>query len=181
MKRLTAAQERFLTNAVLISAARLVFDKLSSTGTPLCRLGDIANTSSGGTPDRGVSSYYGGEIPWLKSGELNDAVVTEAQEFITQEGLDHSSAKIFPKGTLLIALYGATVGKTGILGIDASTNQAICSVTPKSDILNRNYLFWCLRNKRIDFLEKSFGGAQPNISQTFLQDTDRKSTRLNSS
>ena len=77
-------------------------------GWTLTTIGHIAETSSGGTPTRGVSEYYGGPIPWVKSGELNDGCVSEVSEFITEKGLSNSSAKIFPSGTLLIALYGAT-------------------------------------------------------------------------
>ena len=92
------------------------------------KLKDIFDTTSGGTPNRGVSAYYGGDIPWLKSGELNDGIIFSAEEYITNEGLQNSSAKLFPKGSLLIALYGATVGKLGILNFDSTTNQAICCI-----------------------------------------------------
>jgi type I restriction enzyme S subunit len=78
-------------------------------------LGEVCSTTSGGTPSRGVLSYYGGSIPWIKSGELNDGVVEGSEELITERALSESSAKLFPKGTLLIALYGATVGKLGVL------------------------------------------------------------------
>ena len=92
------------------------------------RLGDIAKTSSGGTPKRGTAAYYGGIIPWVKSGELGDSTVYETSETITDTGLKNSSAKLFPKGTLCIALYGATIGKLGVLGVDAATNQAVCGI-----------------------------------------------------
>src|ERR1035438_4443101 len=81
---------------------------------------EIARTQSGGTPSRTAPAYYGGDIPWVKSGELGDGHVFHSEESITQLGLDSSSAKVFPKGTLCIALYGATVGKLGILEIDAA-------------------------------------------------------------
>jgi type I restriction enzyme S subunit len=170
MTKLTAAQERFLTNATLIAASRLVFQRLARCGVPLKRLSEIAETTSGGTPDRNVSSYYGGDIPWIKSGELNDGLIEKSDEFITEEGLHDSAAKVFPKGTLLIALYGATVGKTGILGIEAASNQAVCAVIPKDSTLVA-YLHWYFRYKRPEFLTSSFGGAQPNISQGILRDT----------
>lgn len=135
-------------------------------------LGKVCKTMSGGTPSRSRSDYFDGKIPWLKSGELNDGLITDSEEHITQEALDNSNAKMFPKGTLLIALYGATVGKTGILGIDSSTNQAICALFPQKDVLERDYLHWFLKFKRNDFLSKSFGGAQPNISQALLRKTN---------
>lgn len=85
-----------------------------------CELKDIFDTSNGGTPKRGNPAYYCGDIPWMKSGELNNGIVSEAEEFIIEEGLKNSSAKLFPRGSLLIALYGATVGKLGILDFDSA-------------------------------------------------------------
>ena len=135
-------------------------------------LGKVCRTTSGGTPSRNRPDYFEGDIPWLKSGELNDILITDSEEHITEMALQNSSAKTFPKGTLLIALYGATVGKTGILGIDSSTNQAICALFLQSNVLERDYLHWFLKYKRNDFLKKSFGGAQPNISQSLLKKTN---------
>lgn len=135
------------------------------------RLGDVAETSSGGTPQRGVLKYYGGNIPWIKSGELPDGLITQVEEFITEEGLAKSSAKIFPSGTLLIAMYGATVGRLGILGMAAATNQAVCAITPSSEI-DQEYLFFWLLTIRNELIEASFGGAQPNISQTVIRDIE---------
>ena len=78
-------------------------------------VGEVAETTSGGTPSRKRPEYYGGTIPWIKSGELKGENITSSEELITEEGLSSSSAKIFPRGTAVVALYGATVGKTGIL------------------------------------------------------------------
>ncbi len=129
------------------------------------RLGEISKIESGGTPNRKEASYWiGGTIPWIKSGELNDSIILSSEEFITKSGLENSSAKIFPKNTLLIALYGATVGKTGLLGISAATNQAIAALLPKQE--NRfdprflQYMIIYLRGKLIS---TSSGGAQSNI------------------
>lgn len=171
MAKLTAAQQRLLDDAIFIAASRLVFSKLAQSHTPITKLSTIAETTSGGTPLRSVSAYYGGNIPWIKSGDLNDGLIEGADEYITTEGLQNSSAKIFPAGTVVIALYGATVGKTGILNIDAASNQAVCAIFPKNSDIDRNYLFWFLRHKRQDFLDMSFGGAQPNISQAILRET----------
>jgi type I restriction enzyme S subunit len=135
------------------------------------KLGNLCDTTSGGTPSRERPDFFNGEIPWLKSGELNDVLIVDSEERITEEGLQNSNAKIFTKGTLLIALYGATTGKTGILGVDAATNQAICAIFPNKNIIGRDYLHWFLRFKRDDYLFKSFGGAQPNISQKLLKET----------
>ena len=108
-------------------------------------------------------------IPWVKSGELNDREITDTEEYITEEGLSYSSAKVFPSGTLLIALYGATVGKTGILRIAASTNQAVCAVFPKQDHFLSEFMMYCLMHRREDLLRERYGGAQSNISQTLLR------------
>jgi len=136
----------------------------------LVRLGDIAKTTSGGTPRRDRPEYYGGQIPWVKSGELGDSVVYETGETITDEALESSNAKVFPKGTLCIALYGATVGKLGILGIDAATNQAVCAIFPP-DGLDTRYLYRFFESKRRELIEQGKGGAQPNISQGIIRDT----------
>lgn len=134
------------------------------------KLGEICDTSSGGTPSRSQPNYWNGEIKWLKSGELNDGLVDKVEETISQEGLKHSSAKVLPKGTLLIAMYGATIGRLGILNIQTSTNQAICAITPKeSNTINTKFLFWFLFASRPKMLQDSFGGAQKNISQTYLK------------
>lgn len=133
------------------------------------RLGDVAKTSSGGTPKRGIAEYYGGEIPWVKSGELGDGTVCDVQETITQSGLDNSSAKLFPKGTLCIALYGATIGKLGVLGVDATTNQAVCGIFLPQDI-DTQYVFHFLASIRRDLIEQGKGGAQPNINQGIIRD-----------
>ncbi len=133
------------------------------------RLGDVAKTASGGTPKRTVSAYYGGGIPWVKSGELGDSTVFETSETISKTGLDNSSAKIFPKGTLCVALYGATVGKLGILGTDAATNQAVCGVFLPSEIDTR-FAYRFLESRRRQLVESAKGGAQPNISQEIIRD-----------
>ncbi len=137
----------------------------------VCKLSDIFLTSSGGTPKRGVSSYYGGNIPWLKSGELNNGIIYWSEEFITQEGLKNSSAKIFPKGSLLIALYGATVGKLGILDFDSTTNQAICCIYQNKNY-SRNFLFYYLVYKKDYLINSGKGGAQPNISQEIIKNLE---------
>ncbi len=125
--------------------------------------------TSGGTPSRrNLEFYKDGTIPWVKSGELENNVITETDEYITEAGLDNSSAKIFPKGTLLIALYGATIGKLAFLGIDAATNQAVCGIF-KNDKVDLKYLYYFLLFSRPNLVKQGQGGAQPNISQTILK------------
>ncbi|MBC8458546.1 MAG: restriction endonuclease subunit S, partial [Deltaproteobacteria bacterium] len=142
-----------------------------SEGWEWTTIGAICETASGGTPSRNKSEYYDGEIPWLKSGELNDSFIFSTQESITELGLRNSSAKVFKSGDILIALYGATVGKLGILGKPVSTNQAICAIRTPS-ILGNKYLFWFLKYKRNTLLKKRIGGAQPNISQQIIRNTE---------
>lgn len=132
-------------------------------------IGEIAILSSGGTPSRANSGYFRGSIPWVKSGELNYNIITDTEEKITQEALDSSSAKIIPSKSLLIALYGSTVGKIAILGIDASTNQAVASITNFTNF-NQYFLFYYLLHNREKLLQKRKGGAQPNISQKILSE-----------
>lgn len=135
------------------------------------RLGDIFKTSSGGTPSRKNPTFFNGKIPWVKSGELDKGIIKDTEEKISVEALQNSSAKIFPKGTLLIALYGATIGKLGFLGVDAATNQAVCGIF-HNEIVTLEFLKYYLLHKRQDLIEKSAGGAQPNISQTILKNLE---------
>jgi len=133
------------------------------------RLGDVAETTSGGTPSREVPEFFGGTIPWVKSGELNDTLITKTEETITEDGLRNSNAKIFQKGTLLIAMYGATAGKVGILAIPATTNQAICAILPDTSLALQDFLFYALIRQRETLLSKRYGGAQPNLNQAIIR------------
>lgn len=132
------------------------------------RMQEIAQWGSGGTPSRKVSEYYNGDISWVKTGELNDDYIFETEEHITQEAISHSSAKIYPTDTVVIAMYGATIGKVGILGIPAATNQACaCAIVrPSTDY---KYLFYYAQSQKDDFIKKGKGGAQPNISQEIIK------------
>lgn len=136
-------------------------------------LGEIANTSSGSTPLRNRKEYWeNGTIHWLKSGELNDSYINLVEEKITEEALKHSPVKLLDKGTLLIAMYGATAGKLGILNVQTTTNQAICAFLHK-DLNNlkffEKFLFYFLLSIRSKIISDSFGGAQPNISQAYIK------------
>ena len=136
-------------------------------------LGEIANTSSGSTPLRNRKEYWeNGTIHWLKSGELNDSYINLVEEKITEEALKHSPVKLLDKGTLLIAMYGATAGKLGILNVQTTTNQAICAFLHKdSNNLKffETFLFYFLLSIRSKIISDSFGGAQPNISQAYIK------------
>ena len=107
--------------------------------------------------------YYGGNIPWLKTGDLNDGTITYIPEYITQRALEETSVRLNPKGSVLIAMYGATIGKIGILSFPATTNQACCACYEYS--INQMFLFYFLLANRENFIAMGGGGAQPNISK----------------
>ncbi|MCR5192896.1 MAG: restriction endonuclease subunit S [Bacteroidales bacterium] len=130
-------------------------------------LGDIGKWQAGGTPNRGYKEYFGGDIPWLKTGDLNDGYITEIPEFITQAGFENSSAKLNPKDSVLIALYGATIGKVGILTFPATTNQACCACIDYPAV-DKLFLYYFLRQHRDVFISQGGGGAQPNISKEII-------------
>ena len=135
------------------------------------KLGEVCFTTSGGTPNRGNKSFYEGNIPWVKSGELNKGLITKTEENISEEAIKKLSAKVFPKGTLLIALYGATIGKLAFLGVDAATNQAVCGIY-KSENIDSDYLYYYLFSKKPSLVKQGIGGAQPNISQGILKNLE---------
>ena len=128
------------------------------------RLGSIGDWGSGATPSRTHPEYYGGNIPWLKTGDLNDGYINSVPEFITDLALEKTSVRLNPIGSVLIAMYGATIGKLGILSIPATTNQACCACLPYSDFYNE-YLFYFLMSQKQSFIKRGEGGAQPNISK----------------
>lgn len=132
-------------------------------------LGEIGKWGSGGTPSRSNSSFYIGSIPWFKTGELGPRVIYKSEESISEEAIKASSAKIFPAGSIALAMYGATIGKTSILGVDAATNQACAVVIEDNRIVNKEYLFNYLKLQKDGFIAAGQGGAQPNISQTVIK------------
>jgi type I restriction enzyme, S subunit len=130
------------------------------------KISDLYNTSSGGTPSREKEDeYYNGNINWVKTGELEDSFIFETGEKITYEGLKNSSTKIFPPKTVIIGMYGATVGKLGILAAEATTNQACCALLLKNDKYSFAYIFLHLEAYRHHLVQLSMGAAQQNISQ----------------
>ncbi|MDB8976430.1 restriction endonuclease subunit S [Parabacteroides merdae] len=133
-------------------------------------LGEVGTWQSGGTPSRSNKTYYGGNIPWLKTGDLNDGLISDIPESITEEAVANSSAKINPAGSVLIAMYGATIGKLGILTFPATTNQACCACI-EFNAITQLYLFYFLLSQRNGFIAKGGGGAQPNISKEIIVNT----------
>ena len=132
-----------------------------------CRLGEIGDWKAGSTPSRSNPELYNGNIPWLKTGDLTDGDINEIPECISEKALESCSMRLNPIGSVLIAMYGATIGKLGILKIEATTNQACCACVPYNGIYNK-YLFYYLMSQKKDFTEKAEGGAQPNISREKL-------------
>jgi type I restriction enzyme S subunit len=128
------------------------------------RLGEIGDWGSGSTPDRSNAGYYGGKTSWFKSGELNDGYIHQSEETITELALEECSLRLNRPGDVLIAMYGATIGKTAILQVEATTNQAICACTCCSGVYNR-YLLLFLKAHKHNFANMSAGAAQPNISR----------------
>ena len=135
-------------------------------------IGKICKTYSGGTPLKNVKEYYqDGNIPWLRSGEVCKKYISETELFITQKGLENSSAKYYPIDTVVVAMYGATAAQVGILKIEATSNQAVCGILPNSKFLPEFlYYFFCYRK---EFLaSQAQGGAQPNISQVKIKNLE---------
>jgi len=119
---------------------------------------------NGGTPKRTEPTYWeDGTIPWLTSGEVRQAIILSTNNYITEEGLKGSSAKIWPTGTTVVAMYGATAGEVSLLAVPVSTNQACCGLIPKP--LYGPFLFMLTRAARKDLASKASGSAQQNLSQ----------------
>ena len=132
-------------------------------------LGNIGNWQSGATPSRLRKDYYNGDIHWLKTGDLNDGVIKSIPETITRKALEETSVKLNPIGSVLIAMYGATIGKIGILALPATTNQACCACV--NYMCDKMFLFYFLLANREHFIAMSGGGAQPNISKEKIINT----------
>jgi type I restriction enzyme, S subunit len=145
--------------------ALLLSEKLCFTSHKKIKIGDVLKTSAGGTPLKSHKEYYeNGDINWLLSGAVNKQNIIKCRTHITQQGLQNSSAKVFPINTVLVAMYGATAGQVGILRIEAATNQAVCGIYPSSEYLPE-FLYFYLENYKKTLLEEASGTAQPNISQ----------------
>ena len=136
------------------------------------KLGDVIRTTSGGTPSKAHPEYYdSGTIPWLTSGEVNAGIITSVKNYITEEGMKKSSAKMVPANSVVIAMYGATAGVTGIIRLDTTTNQAVCSLLPNERYLPE-YLYYAVASKKDWMISQCKGGGQPNISQGIIKDMD---------
>lgn len=148
-----------------------ISQELSNIKDEIVSIGDIFTTSSGGTPLKKYEDeyYQNGTIPWLRSGEVAQGYIHEAEIYITEEALKKSSAKLFPINTVLVAMYGATAGQVGILKFEASTNQAVCGILPNDKAIPE-YLYLIIKSQKEYLISLSGGGAQPNISQKIIRD-----------
>ena len=136
------------------------------------KLGDVVKTTSGGTPSKAHPEYYeNGNIPWLTSGEVNAGVITSVKNHITDLGMKNSSAKMVPANSVVIAMYGATAGVTGLIRLDTTTNQAVCSILP-SERFVPEYLYYAVSSKKDWMISQCQGGGQPNISQGIIKNMD---------
>lgn len=136
------------------------------------KLGDFCRTGSGGTPPRSqLGRYYeDGDIPWVKSGELREGLITSTEEHVTEAALKETTIKLVPAGAILLAMYGATVGRLAILGVEATTNQAVCHIVPDPDEADTRYLYHAISAQVPAIIAMGVGGAQPNISQGLIKD-----------
>ena len=135
-------------------------------GWEWCRMGSIGDWGAGATPAKGNPDYYGGSILWLRTGELNNGIVYDSEIKVTKKALQECSLRMNRIGDVLIAMYGATIGKVAIVGKELTTNQACCACTPFG--IYNYFLFFFLMGSQIDFIKKGEGGAQPNISREKL-------------
>lgn len=147
------------------------FEQYETCDYTLKNVSQLCKISSGGTPSRSKPNYYGGNIPWIKTGELNDTIINDTEEKITNIGLQNSSAKLYPVGSIVIAMYGATIGKTAKLGIEATTNQA-CAVlfNINNDIVDTDYLWEYMQSQTDNLKQKAYGSAQPNLNAGIISD-----------
>ena len=135
-------------------------------GWEWCRMGSIGDWGAGATPAKSNPDYYGGSILWLRTGELNNGIVYDSEIKVTKKALQECSLRMNRIGDVLIAMYGATIGKVAIVGKKLTTNQACCACTPFG--IYNYFLFFFLMGSQIDFIKKGEGGAQPNISREKL-------------
>ena len=162
---LKANAEKNLQNAKDLFQATLKKELEPKNGWNEKKIGELFETGSGGTPLKMHKEYYeGGNIPWLRSGEVCKKYITKTELFITKLGLDNSSAKYFPSNTIVVAMYGATAGQVGILKIQTTTNQAVCGIFP-NELYIPEFVYYSIQSKQENLVSQATGNAQPNISQ----------------
>lgn len=132
------------------------------------KVGNLTKTYAGGTPKRNVNGYYGGIIPWVKSGEVNQRNITATEESVTEKAIKESSAKLIKSGAILVALYGATAGNVGRLRINACSNQAVLAVNSKHDKLTNDFIYHFLKQTAPNLIKLTQGSGQPNLSKGII-------------
>lgn len=132
------------------------------------KVSDTCKTYAGGTPSRSNKSYYNGSILWVKSGEIDQRFITDTEERITEDALANSSAKLVPKDTVLVAMYGATAGKVGVLKKEGTTNQAVLAVIPKNNTFDYLFMYYLLTSKTNKIISTTQGTGQPNLSKGLI-------------
>ena len=166
-------------NATILTSTTNRYDKYKDSGIEwiggipdswcIRKLNNLLNAIGSGTTPKGNDNYYDGDIYWLNTGDLNDSYISTINKTVTEIALQEcSTLKIFPKDSVVIAMYGATIGKLGILMFPATTNQACC-VMSCSEQLNNKYLFYLLFAAREFIINLSYGAGQPNISQETIK------------
>lgn len=125
----------------------------------------LAVAKAGGTPNRKEPAFFGGPIPWLKSGEVNSPEISITEESISEAGLASSSAWLVPEDSVVVAMYGATAGMVGYLRSPMATNQAVIALRPKPDLMSARFLFHVLRSRTVHMKARATGAAQPNLSK----------------
>jgi restriction endonuclease S subunit len=169
MDEVIAAEEKvaFQLNTIL-THGRSILVESTGDGWPRCRIGEVARTFAGGTPKRDRPDYFGGNIPWLKSGEVRAKRIRETDEQITEVALKETAARLVRAGTPVIAMYGATAGVVGMLEIDAAINQAVLAVDPNRDLLEPRYCVHALEASGDRLLRTLQGSGQPNLSKSLI-------------
>ena len=136
------------------------------------KIKDISlSITSGGTPNTNIPTYYGGDIPWLRTQEIDFNIIDKTLMTITQEGMDNSSAKWIDKNCVIVAMYGATVGKVAINAIPLTTNQACCNIKMNSAVANYKYVYYCLANQ-YEYIKSLGQGSQTNINAQIVKDLE---------
>ena len=141
---------------------------LTSKEWKIVKIGDISDSYAGGTPSRSKKGFYSGNILWVKSGEVSNRNIIDTEEKITESGLENSSAKKVPVNTVLVAMYGATAGKVGILRKEATTNQAVLAIVNDKSLFDANFLYYLLSSKTNKLVNTTQGTGQPNLSKTLI-------------
>ena len=138
-------------------------------GWKMVKLGEIiVDSYAGGTPNRGRGDYFGGDIPWVSSGEVNNPEINSTFENITIEGLNNSSAKWIPENSILVALYGATAGQVSMLRIRATSNQAVLAIIPNDEVADTMFLYYQIVYNKENLLFLAQGSGQPNLSKNLV-------------